>query len=102
MQFPFKMAFPSLYGAAFRYADLTQNDGGHAGKRRNRPDPEALMSYSTGVKNGEIAPLNFTFYMPAGYDILGGLKVPNVEITSDPAKILTASFMDEKEIWKGM
>ena len=102
MQFPFKMGFPSLYGAAFRYADLTQNDGGHAGKSRNRPDPEALMRYSTGVKNGEIAPLNFTFYMPAGYDILGGLKVPNVEITSDPAKIFTASFLDGKEIWKGM
>ncbi len=102
IQFPFKMGFPSLYGLAFRYADLTQNDGRHAGKSRNRPDLEALMRYSTGVKNGEIEPLNFTFYLPAGYDILGGLKVPNVEITSDPAKILTASFLDGKEIWNGL
>jgi hypothetical protein len=102
MQFPFKMGFPSLYGAVFRYADLTQNDGGHAGKNRNRPDAEALMRYMTGVKSGEIARLNFTFYIPAGYDTLGGFKVPNVEITSDPEKILTVSFLDGKETWNGM
>jgi hypothetical protein len=101
-QFPFKMVFPSLYGAAFRYADLTQNDGAHAGKSRNRPDLEALTRYSQGVKEGRMPPLNFIFYLPAGYDTLGGIKVPNVEVTSDPAKVFTASFLGGKEIWRGM
>jgi hypothetical protein len=101
-QFPFKMGFPSLYGLAFRYADLTQNDGQHAGKMRNRPDPEALTKYVSGIKEGQIVPLNFAFYLPAGYENVGGVKVPNVEGTADPNRVFTAVFSEEKEIWKGM
>ena len=98
-QFPFKMVFPSLYGLAFRYADLTQNDGRYAGKIRSTPDPEALSKYASGVASGQIAPLNFTFYIPAGYDNVAGLKVPNVEATADPARILTARFNGGEEVW---
>jgi hypothetical protein len=47
-------------------------------------------------------PLNFTFYMPSGYENVGGIKVPNVEVTTDPARVFTATFADGKEIWKGM
>ena len=101
-QFPFKIGFPSLYGSVFRYADLTQNDGLYAGKIRNRPDPEALTKYASGIKSGQIAPLNFTFYMPAGYENVGGIKVPNLEVTTDPARVFTATFSDGKEIWKGI
>ena len=48
---------------------------------------------------GEVKPLDFTIYMPPGYDNLSGKMVPNVEITDDPAKILTASFAGGKEVW---
>ena len=102
LQFPFKMDFSSLYGYAFRYADLTQNDGQYAGKIRNQPDPEALTKYATGIKSGQIVPLNFTFYVPSGYENVGGIKVPNVEITAHPDKIFTAAFSDGKETWKGI
>jgi hypothetical protein len=37
--------------------------------------------------------------MPAGYDNLSGKMVPNVEVTDDPARILTASFAGGKEVW---
>ncbi len=102
MQFPFKMGLPSMYGAAFRYADLTQNGGGYAGKSRTRTDPEALTRYMATVETKAIGPLNFIFYLPAGFEMVGGKKVPNVEITTDPGKIFTASFLDGKEIWNGM
>ena len=98
-QFPFKMVFPSLYGLAFRYADLTQNDGRFAGKIRNHPDPEALNRYVSGVTSGNQTPLNFTFYIPAGCDNVAGLRVPNVEVTTDPARILTATFAGGQEVW---
>jgi hypothetical protein len=101
-QFPFQMGFPSLYGSAFRYADLTQNDGRYAGKIRNQPDPEALTKYVSGIKSGQIATLNFTFYLPAGYENVGGMKIPNVEVSNDSARVFTATFSDGKEIWKGM
>ncbi|HXX33276.1 MAG TPA: DUF362 domain-containing protein [Thermodesulfobacteriota bacterium] len=98
-QFPFKMVFPSLYGFVFRYADLTQNDGKLAGKIRSTPDPEALTRYIVEVTNGQRSPLNFTLYIPAGYDDVAGLKVPNVEVTVDPARILTAAFDGGREVW---
>jgi hypothetical protein len=98
-QFPFKTGFPSLYGLAFRYADLTQNNGRFAGKIRSQPDPEALSRYVSGVTSGKQTPLNFTFYVPAGYDNVAGVKVPNVEVTTDPARILTATFTGGQEVW---
>jgi hypothetical protein len=98
-QFPFKMVFPSLYGLAFRYADLTQNDGRYTGKIRSTPDPEALSKYASGVASGQLRPLKFTVYIPAGYDNVAGLKVPNAEATADPARILTARFNGGEEVW---
>jgi len=101
-QFPFKMSFPSLYGFAFRYADLTQKNGEYAGRSRIQPDPEALTKYASGIKSGATTPLNFIFYLPSGYENVGGIKVPNVEATADPAQVFTATFADGKEIWKGL
>lgn len=97
--FPYKIAFPSLYSAAFFYADHTQNQGRYAGEIRTKPDPEALDRYISNVLSGQEELLDFTFYVPAGYDNLSGNKIPNVVVTSDPAKILTASFEGGKEIW---
>jgi hypothetical protein len=102
VDFPFKLAFASLYGAAFRYADLTQNEGRYAGRSRTRPTPDALMRYSRQVREGQIVPLDFTFYLPAGYESLGGIKVPNVEVAADTSRAFTVSFQNRKEIWNAL
>jgi hypothetical protein len=102
VDFPFKLGFASLYGAAFRYADLTQNEGRYAGRSRTRPTQDALMRYSSQVKERQIAPLEFTFYLPAGYESVGGVKVPNVEVTEDTSKAFTASFQNGKEFWNAL
>jgi hypothetical protein len=97
--FPSKAGFPSLYGAAFAYADLTQNEGRYVGRLRNEPEPEGLDRYLARVASGAQKPLDFNFYVPAGFDDLSGNKVSNVEVSDDPAKILTVSFAGGKERW---
>ena len=98
-EFPNRVIFPSLYGAAFRYADLTQNNGKYAGDIRNEPIPDAIDRYISDISANKEKPLNFTFFVPEGYDNIGGARLPNVEATSDPQKILTASFKSGKEVW---
>ena len=97
--FPMKIGFPSLYGHAFRYADLTQNEARYTGEVLHQPDPEAAQRYVTEVLSGTAKPLDFTFYVPAGYGNVAGSNVPNVEETSDPEKIFTATFSGGKEMW---
>ena len=98
-QFPARIILPSLFGHAFRYADLTQNDAKYAGKVPGRPNPDALDKYFSELKDGQKKPLDFIFYVPAGYDTLANAKIPNVEVTTDPGKMLTAVFSDGKEVW---
>jgi hypothetical protein len=101
-QFPLKAGFPSLYGLAFRYADLTQNQGGYCGEIRSQPDPKGIETYLYDLSSGQKKPLDFNVYIPTGYDKVAGLSMPNVAVTTDPAKILTADFSGGKEIWAGM
>jgi hypothetical protein len=100
-EFPNKVGFPSLYGQAFRYADLTQNDGRYAGRIRSQPDPEGAHTYITEVLSGQTRALDFVLYVPYGYGNVGGSKVPNVVETSEPEKVLTATFAGGKEVWPG-
>jgi hypothetical protein len=97
--FPNAVEYPSLYTAALYYADLTQNGGQYVGEIRNLPDTEGPGKYISDVLSGKVQPLDFTFYVPNGFDALSGSPVPNVEVTQDPAKILTASFAGGKEVW---
>jgi hypothetical protein len=97
--YPYMVGFPSMYASALLYADLTQNGGQYAGQIWNKPNLEAINQYVEKAATKEVKPLQFTIYMPAGYDNLSGKVVPNVEITDDPAKILTAEFAGGKEIW---
>ena len=101
IEFPNKVGFPSLYGHAFHYADLTQNDGRYTGKIRNQPDPESAHRYISEVLSGQAKPLDFVLYVPAGYGNVGGSNVPNVVETSDPEKMLTPAFAGGKEVWPG-
>ena len=97
--FPATIDCWGLFGSAFRYADLTQNDGLYAGPIRSQPDPEAISRYMTKVADGEAKPLDFTLYVPPGFGSVAGKKVPNVEETIDPAKVFTASFSGGAEVW---
>jgi hypothetical protein len=97
--FPTRISFPSLYGTAFRYADLTQNEGRYTGRMFARTRAE--YRYVTEVLSGRAKPLDFTLYVPGGYGSMGESKLPNVEETSDPEKIFTAVFAGGKEVWSG-
>lgn len=91
--------FSNPYASALLYADLTQNGGQYSNQIGGEPDLEAVNKYvdDKGTKNWEA--LDFTVYIPMGYDNLSGKMVPNTEITDDPSKIFTASFASGNEIW---
>lgn len=97
--YPYLIGFPSLYGLALLYADMTQNGGQYAVQIWDQPDIEAMNKYVEKAGTGEIESLDFTFYAPAGYDNLSGKPVPNVEITDDPGRIFTVVFADGQEKW---
>jgi hypothetical protein len=98
-QFPNKIIMRSLYGIAFRYADLTQNAGSYAGMDMVESNPDAVNLYLSEEKKDSRKKLDFKIYVPAGYDSIAGSAVPNVEITEDPNKIFSASFNGGSEVW---
>lgn len=94
---PENLSLQSIYGAAFQYADQAFGGGAYtAGSEQGNGD--SLGKYFKAVSN-DADPLNFTLYVPAGYGRLQSVKIPNVEETSDPQKILTAHFNGGQEIW---
>ncbi len=97
--FPNKIDPMSMYGRALFYADLTQKTGSYAGQIMTRPDPESVTKYMSDVSGGVTQPLDFTIYVPMGLNSLMGGDIPNVEVTSDLAKIFTASFSNGRETW---
>lgn len=97
--YPYTVAFPSLYSSALLYADLNLNGGQYAGPNWTEPRADMLNKYLDDVNGGNMKPLDFTLYVPAGYDNLSGKNVPNIEVTDNPAKILTAVFAGGKEVW---
>ena len=97
--YPYLIGFPSLYASALIYADMTQNGGQYAGQIWGQPNLEAMNMYVEKGGAGEIESLDFTFYVPPGYDNLSGKLVPNVEITADPDRILTVAFAGGREKW---
>ena len=100
-QFPFGIKYPSLFSAAFHYADLTQNSGRYTGLNVGRPDPAGISAYISDVFSKKENPLDFTFYVPPGFDLIAGNAIPNVEATTEPQKMITASFNGGQEVWCG-
>ncbi len=98
--YPNKVDGMSLYGLVLRYADLTQNGGKYLGHIRREPDPEGVGKYFADVQGGGVPPLDFIFYVPAGYGSVGGSGVPGVQETEDPDKLFTAVFAGGKEEWR--
>lgn len=97
--YPHMVGFPSLYASALLYSDFTQNGGQYTDQISGQPNIEAINNYIDKAGANELKPLDFAIYVPAGYDNLSGKMIPNIEVTDDPAKILTASFFNGKEIW---
>jgi hypothetical protein len=97
--YPNAVSIPSLYTSALFYADLVQNDGKYAGKSRTQPDQEAPNRYMADISAGKIRPLDFTMYVPPGYDDLSGASIPNTEATEDPSMVFTVRFSGGKEVW---
>ncbi|MDN4526408.1 DUF362 domain-containing protein [Fictibacillus fluitans] len=115
-QSPQNISLGSLYGNIFQYADKVLHAGTYTGSisqdtfdasdieyGNKVPDPgsgyhtsppESINKYFQAVSKGA-APLGFTFFVPIGYGRLEGVKIPNVEETNDPAKILTVQFRFE-------
>ncbi len=100
VHFPRKPAARSLYGFAFQYADITQNGGAYTGGTHH-PNPKGMETYLDDVTGGQ-KPLDFIFHIPSGFEKVGGSAMPNVAVTSDPAKVLTASFSGGRELWAGI
>jgi hypothetical protein len=99
MGFPRRMDLAGLYGMVFQYADKTQNNGGYTGNVPLTSNPDSLSKYLTDVAEGKRQLLDFVLYVPPGLGKFNGQNVPNIEETSDPKKIYSASLMDGKEVW---
>jgi len=95
--FPRRLTPSSMYGTVFRYADHSQIGGKYSGDLFDRPDPRCVSRYVTDMRSGTAKPLDFTLFVPPGFDRIGGKPLPNVEATRDPRKVFTASFEGGKE-----
>jgi hypothetical protein len=97
--FPLQIAYPSLYGSALFYADLTQNEGKYVGASGGQMTSEPILHYLTEMQKGGAKPLDFVFHVPPGFDKIGGASLPNVVATEDPARVLTVWFRGGAEVW---
>jgi hypothetical protein len=96
-KFPKHVGLYSLYGSAFAFADLHQNESRFVGDLYGAPDGRAPQKYLEALKNGETTPLSFTVYVPDGYG--AGGRIPHVEETAEPSRIFTAEFDQGKTKW---
>jgi len=100
--FPLQIAYPSLYGSALFYADLTQNEGKYLGVSGGQMTAEPVLHYLAEMQKDGAQPLDFVFYVPPGFDKIGGTSMPNIVATDDPSRVLTVWFKGGEEIWGEM
>jgi hypothetical protein len=91
-------ALMSPYGFAFRYADITWNEGRYGGEMPAVGD-DVIGRYHSAVAAGA-DPLPFTLYVPRGLGSAGNGRFPNVEETDDPSLMFTASFNGGDDAWR--
>jgi hypothetical protein len=96
--FPDNVTNNSLYGMAFQYADKKFNQGIYTGAIGIHSQADATDRYVLAVSNGA-KELDFVFYVPEGFGKANNISVPNVVETPDPAKVFTAHFPTNQEIW---
>ncbi|MBN1382523.1 MAG: DUF362 domain-containing protein [Deltaproteobacteria bacterium] len=95
-KYPQRVMLVSLYGVLCAYVDHTQNDRTFMGSVRGVPNTKGPQIYVEAVRSGRMQPLDFTIYLPPG---VGGTELPNVEITTDPAKTFTAVLEGGRLHW---
>lgn len=94
-----QVSISSVYGMVFSYADKTLNKGQYTGSVDEKiSDPQAVHKYFEALSKG-VDILDFVFYVPPGFGILGEVEIPNVEETNDPGKTFTAHFNQGQEVW---
>ena len=98
-EFPDRLEVTSLYGLAFRYADMKWGNDEYTGVKARSAGGNLIRRYHTAVAGGAV-PLPFVFYVPWGYGRAGSGDIPNVEETGDPAKIFTIDFDNGREAWR--
>jgi hypothetical protein len=86
------------YAKAFSYADLKWNGAKYCTPQAIQKCEDIIGHYHQAVARGE-KPLPFRLYVPHGYGVYNGVRIPNVEETDNPALIFTASF-PENEVWR--
>lgn len=99
LNFPLDIAYPSVYGSAVLYADMTQNEGKYLAAAGGQMTAEPVLHYVAEMQRVGAKPLDFTFYVPPGFGTVAGRPTPNVVATDDPAKIMTVWFVNGQEVW---
>jgi len=101
MEFPQQVTWMSPYGFAFCYADIKWGGGKFTGGSVPLMTDEVnfMDDYFQSLDKGE-TPLPFTIYVPEGYGKKADSPIPNVEETSDPKLVFTASFNGGSETWR--
>jgi hypothetical protein len=88
------------YGQAFRYADARWNGAKYCTPEALKKNEDIIGRYHRECGSGT-SPLPFVFYVPEGFGSAGGVKIPNVQETTDPGLVFTAGF-DGKEAWRDL
>lgn len=95
---PESVCLESRYGTAFQYADKTRNEGKYTESDDQISNPASIKDYFQAVSKGTVS-LNFTLYVPAGYESLEARRIPDAEETDDPGKVFTVQFDSGAEVW---
>ena len=92
--------FTAPYGLAFLYTAI-KKDNRFLAELNSNPVADIIGNYHRSLtRGGERLP--FTFYVPPVYGQNGIDPIPNVEETSDPALVFTASFNNGKTVWRDL
>lgn len=95
ISYPNKIDLASLYGWVFQHADRSLNGSAYLASG----SLEAAEQYVKDVVVGN-KPLDFMLFVPPSYNRIASQIIPNIQETTDPEKIFTASFNSGREIWK--
>jgi len=98
-KFPDSFAAGSLYGLAFRYADMQWGDSEYTGTKARSESTDLIGRYHVAVAGGATL-LPFVLYVPGGYARVNGKTIPNVTETDDPARMFTVDFDNGHESWR--
>ncbi|MDD5288387.1 MAG: DUF362 domain-containing protein [Dehalococcoidales bacterium] len=98
-KFPNQFDTSSLYGMAFRYADMQWGENGYTGQKARAESSDLIGRYHKATAIGAKL-LPFVLYVPSGYGKVNGKNIPNVQETADPSRLFTVDFDGGSEAWR--